>query len=305
MSLRIVFLGTSASVPTVRRSLPSTAILRRAELFLLDCGEGTQRQLMRVGLGLGRKTTILVSHLHGDHILGLPGLLQTMSMMGRERPLILHGPPGLEEFLDCFFRSVGFQPDYALEVRESTGGLVCEERDYIVEAASVAHTCFALGYALTERPRPGKFSPTRAKLLGVPEGPLWKRLQSGDRVRAADGREVTPREVLGPSRSGLKVVYTGDTSPCEAVARLARGADLLVHDGTFGSDMEDRAAAEGHSTAAQAGAVAIEAKARRLALTHISARYEDHESLANEAQAVFGNAFVAEDLMELVLRYQD
>ncbi len=305
MSLRVVFLGTSASVPTIRRSLPSVALMRRAELFMFDCGEGTQRQLMKASLGLGRKTRILISHMHGDHVLGLPGLLQTMAMMGREKPVNLCGPPGLAEFVDCSLRSVRFQPDYGLEVRETTGGLVCDEREYLVEAAPVAHSCFALGYALVERPRPGRFRPAQARLLGVPEGPLWKSLQSGHVVRTPKGQDVSPAQVLGPPRAGLKVVYSGDTAPSDAVLKLAEGADLLVHDGTFASDMEERAASEGHSTAAQAAATAERAKVRRLALTHISARYDSLEILMKEAKAVFEKTFVAEDLMELVLRYVD
>jgi len=305
MSLRVVFLGTSASVPTLRRNLPSVAVLRRAELFMFDCGEGAQRQLMRTGLGLGRKTMVLISHMHGDHILGLPGLLQTMAMMGREKPLDLYGPPGLGEFIDCALRSVHFQPDYALEVRETTGGLICEEREYTLTAAPVAHTSFALGYALAEKPRPGRFNEAQAELLGVPEGPLWKRLQLGYTVHTPRGEEVSPARVLGPPRRGLKLVYTGDTAPSDAVVKLAEGADLLIHDGTFASDMAERAALEGHSTAAEAASTAAKARARRLALTHISARYEGPEVLLEEAKAIFENTFVAEDLMELVLRYSD
>ncbi|MEM2904415.1 MAG: ribonuclease Z [Candidatus Bathyarchaeia archaeon] len=305
MSLRVVFLGTSASIPTMRRNLPSIAVMRRAELFMFDCGEGTQRQLMRTGLGLGRKTRILVSHMHGDHVLGLPGLLQTMAMMGRERPLHLYGPPGLSEFIDCSLRSVHFQPDYRLELHETTGGNICEEHDYVVTAAPVTHTCFALGYALEEKPRPGRFNASQAKLLGVPEGPLWKRLQLGHSVRMPSGVEISPSQVLGPPRPGLKFVYTGDTSPSDTVLKLAEGADLLIHDGTFASDMAEKAASEGHSTAAEAASVAKGAKVRQLALTHISARYEDAETLAAEARAIFQNTVVAEDLMEIVLRYTD
>ncbi len=304
MSIEVVFLGTSGSIPTPERSAPCLAIRRMGELFLFDCGEGAQRQLMRSGLGFPAKLRVFISHLHGDHVFGLPGLIHTLSLLDRRAPLEVYGPPGLEEFLSCVRATVGLRPRFELVVREVGEGIVLETGDYVVRAAWVEHSVPTLAYALEEKPRPGRFHPDRARALGVPEGPLWKKLQLGRPVRTPDGRLVRPEEVLGPPRKGLKIVYSGDTGWSEALVALAREADLLVHECTFDNSLADRAAEDKHSTPEIAAKAALEAGARRLVMTHISARYKDPGILLEQARALFPNTMVAHDLLRLELKHE-
>ena len=303
MSVEVVFLGTSGSVPTPERNPPSLAIRRRGELFLFDCGEGTQRQLLRAGLGFPSKFRIFITHLHGDHVFGLPGLLHTLTLLGRREPLEVFGPPGIARFLECVRESVGLSPPFELAVHEVGEGLVLEGPDYVVRATWVEHSVPTLAYALEEKTRPGRFHPEKAKALGVPEGPLWKELQLGRPVRTPDGRLVRPEEVLGPPRRGLKVVYSGDTSFSEALVELATGADLLIHECTFDDGEADKASRRAHSTPSVAAEVAARAGVRKLILTHVSARYRDPSILLEQAKARFANVAVAEDLMRVVLRH--
>ena len=298
----MVFLGTSGCVPTPERSAPSLALRREGELLIFDCGEGTQRQLMRSGLGFPARMRIFITHLHGDHVFGLPGLLHTLSLLRREHPLEIYGPPGIKSFLECVEESVGLNLSFELLVREVKAGVVLEAPGYIIRAAWVEHTVPTLAYALEERPRPGRFHPERARELGVPEGPLWKQLQLGRPVRTPEGRLVRPEEVLGPPRRGLKVVYSGDTAYCEALVELARGADLLIHECTYDDGAADIAAERLHSTPSVAAEVALRAGVRELVLTHISARYRDASLLLQQAKARFANTILAEDLMRLELR---
>lgn len=301
MSLEVVFLGTSGSVPTPERSLPALAVRRSGELLLFDCGEGTQIQLIKAGLGLPSRLRIFITHLHGDHVFGLPGLLHTLSLLGRREPLEIYGPPGISAFLSCVREAVGLRLGFELVVREVSEGLVLDGPGYVVRAAWVEHSVPTLAYALEEKPRPGRFYPEKARALGVPEGPLWKELQLGRPVRTPDGRLVRPEEVLGPPRRGLKVVYSGDTAFSEALIELARGADLLIHECTFDDNAAERAAERLHSTPSVAAEVALKAGARRLVLTHIGARYRDPTILLAQAKAKFPDVSVAEDLMRLSL----
>jgi len=306
MSLEIIFLGTSAGVPTTKRNTSSIAVLRKGELFLFDCGEGTQRQMMAAGVGFSRETKIFISHLHGDHTLGLPGLIQTMDMVGRMKPLRIFGPPGIREFIEFTVRSVGAKPSYGLQIIEANAeGPILVEKEYIVRTALAEHGTFALAYALEEKPRPGRFYPEKAKELGVPEGFLWGRLQRGHNVRLKNGRIVKPEEVLGPPRKGLKIVYSGDTRPSETILELSRDADLLIHDGTFDGSLLEKARQEGHSTALEAAEIALKAGVKRLFLTHISARYDDAGPLLEEARKIFPNTFIAEDFLRIRLKYED
>jgi len=302
MPVEVVFLGTSGCIPTPERSSPALALRREGELLLFDCGEGTQRQLLRSGLGLPSRMRIFITHLHGDHIFGLPGLLHTLSLLSRREPLEVYGPPGLASFLACVRESVGLELSFELVVHEVGAGVVLEAPGYVVRAAWVRHSTPTLAYALEEKPRPGRFHPERARELGVPEGPLWKELQLGRPVRTPSGRLVRPEDVLGPPRRGLKVVYSGDTAYCETLVELARGADLLIHECTFDDGAADKAAERLHATPSVAAEVALRAGARRLVLTHISARYRDPSVLLGQARARFPNVLVAEDLMRLELR---
>lgn len=299
MSLRVVFLGTAGSIPTPERGLPAIALLRKGELILFDCGEGTQRQMIRAKVGLHRKTKVFVTHMHGDHVLGLPGVLQTMSLLDRERKLEIYGPPGIEDFVEAMRRTVEFKLTFPVETFETDAGVVCEEKEYKVRAVWADHGTPSLAYALTEVPRPGRFHPERARSLGVPEGPLWSELQHGRVVKLSGGKTVKPEEVVGLPRPGRKIVYSGDTRHSEALVKLAEGADLLIHEATFDDELQDRAHEDGHSTPSQAARVAKEAEAKRLVLTHLSSRYRDPSVLLEQARKVFANVSVAEDFMKI------
>jgi ribonuclease Z len=304
--MRVIFLGTAGSVPTLTRSLPAVLIKRQNEQLMFDCGEGVQRQMLKAKAGFHRKMKIFVSHMHGDHVLGLPGLLQTMALMGREKKLEVYGPVGIRQFLDCVRESLRFGLTFPVEIHEVCGaGVVCEEKAYTVEAAGANHVVSGFAYAFVEKLRPGKFYPEKARALGVPEGELWSKLQHGDKIKLQNGRVVSPEEVMGSSRKGRKIVYTGDTRPFKGFAKLAAGADLVIHEATFDDTLSEKAELDGHSTPSQAGQQAKRAKAKKLVLTHISARYADAGVLLEQAQKVFKNTLVAEDFMELELPLPD
>ncbi len=301
--MRITMLGTAAGLPTPQRSLPAVAVEVDGETILFDCGEGTQRQMMVAGISLCRKMKIFITHLHGDHIFGLPGLLQTMNLMNRSHPLHIFGPPGIDDFI----RKVGFtlaDPVFDLLVSEVCEGEIHREGRYNVEGAWAEHSRPSMAYRLTVGASLGRFRPDRAKALGVPEGPLWSVLKRGEEVELEGGRTVHPAEVLGEPIRGRTLVYTGDTRPSESVVRLASGADLLIHEATFGSELAENAESEGHSTAGGAARVALKAGVGRLILTHISARYPDPTALEEEARAIFGNTEVAHDFMTIQLQGQ-
>jgi ribonuclease Z len=300
MSLKVVFLGTAGSVPTPKRGLPAILVKRKGEQLLFDCGEGMQRQMIAAGASFHRETKVLITHLHGDHVLGLPGLIQTMALLDRDKPLQVYGPPGVRNFIECIKTIVQFGLTFPVEVYEiQEAGVVCEEPEYTVQAVWANHVTPSLAYALVEKPRPGKFYPERAKALGVPEGPLWGQLQRGKPVKLPDGRTVKPEDVLGPPRRGRKIVYTGDTRPFEGLAEFAADADLLIHDATLGDELAERAYEDGHSTPSQAAETAKKARVKRLVLTHISARYEDATPLLKQARKIFKNTIVAEDLLSV------
>jgi len=299
MSLRVVFLGTAGSVPTPKRSLPAILIQRKSEQIMFDCGEGVQRQMIKAKTGFHRKMKVFVSHMHGDHVLGLPGLLQTMALLDRERKLDVYGPPGIKRFLEDVRETVQFVLTFPVEIHEiREAGVVCEEQEYFVQTVWANHVIPNLAYALAEKPRPGKFHPEKAKTLGVPEGPLWSKLQHGHEVKLSNGRIVKPEDVTGPLRLGRKIVYTGDTRPFKGFVKFAAGADLLIHDATLDDDLAERAEEDGHSTPKQAAKNAKKAKAKQLILTHVSARYDDTSILLEQARKIFKNTQIAEDFMK-------
>ena len=305
MSISVVFLGTAGSVPTPQRSLPAIAIQRKDELILFDCGEGTQRQIIKARLGLHKKTKIFITHMHGDHILGLPGLIQTMALMDRKRKLQVYGPSGIQMFLEAIKATVQFALTFPIEVKEvGNDEIVCEEKEYIVKAVQTKHVIPSLAYALEEKPRPGKFYLEKALTKGIPEGPLWSRLQQGRSVKLPSGKIVKPEEVVGPPRKGRKIVYTGDTQPSKTLMKFAKDVDLLIHDSTFDDNLADRAKEDGHSTPMQAAKIAKKANAKRLVLTHISARYKDTAVLLEQARKMFLEVVVAKDFMKIDLPLQ-
>jgi len=300
--MRVIPLGTSSAVPTLRRGLSSVALVREGEVFLFDCGEGTQLQYHRAALKPGRLTRIFISHLHGDHLFGLIGLLTTLQMIGRTRPLHVYGPRGLAAYVDFLRKLSGLQFNFDLPIREfgeGFEGVLCDERDFLVEAKPLEHRVFTLGFRFAEKPKPGKFDVAKADALGVPFGKERGMLQRGEAITLVDGRVVAPEELLGPPRAGKKIAYCVDTRPCENTIRLAQGADLLIHDGTFAAEEKAKAEARGHSTVVEAAEIARQAQVQQLLLTHVSARYEDPEAdqrLLEEARRIFPNTLLAQDL---------
>ena len=306
MGLRVIFLGTAGSVPTIKRSLPAILIQRKGEQIMFDCGEGVQRQMIKAKVGFHRKMKVFITHMHGDHVLGLPGLLQTMALLDREKKLDVYGPPGIKRFLEDIRETVQFVLTFPMEIHEiHEAGVVCEEQEYAVQAVWANHVIPSLAYALVEKPRPGKFHPEKAKVLGVPEGPLWSKLQHGHKAKLQDGRVVKPEDVTGPLRTGRKIVYSGDTRPFKGFVKFAAGADLLIHDATLDDELAERAEEDGHSTPDQAAKHAKKAKVKQLILTHISARYDDTSILLEQAQKIFKNTQVAEDFMKIEIPLLD
>lgn len=284
-----MFIGTSSARPTVSRNTSALAIQREGDLYLFDCGEGTQRQMMRYGVGF-TVSEIFLTHMHADHYLGTVGLLRTLSLQGREEPLGIHTPPGGDAILR---QAVGLElDDLTFPVRIGPLGPEGSVRrsDYSISAYEVNHAGGAYGYVLREDERPGRFYPERAQELGVPEGPLFGRLQRGETVELENGRTVQPEQVMGPARPGRTLVYTGDTRPCDATVDAAGGCDMLVHEATFSDEEVERAGRTGHSTARQAGEIARQAGARQLVLTHLSARYSERPHvLEREAKRACGS----------------
>lgn len=302
MNLQIIFLGTAGSIPTLTRSLPAVAIKRNGEIILLDCGEGVQRQMLKARLGFNKKMKVFITHLHGDHILGLPGLLQTMSLLDRTKNLEIYGPPGIKEFIDAIEKTVHFTLTFPIEVKEvGDDRVVCEEKEYWVEFAWAEHSIPTLAYAFKEKPHLGRFHPEKAKKLGVPEGALWGKLQRGSAVKLKNGQVVNPEEVVDPPRKGRSIVYTGDSQSSNSIAELAKDADLLIHECTFDDSLNERALRDGHSTPSEAAKTAVRANVKRLVLTHISARYKETDLLLEQAKKTFPEVIVAEDFMIIEL----
>lgn len=304
IAMKVTFLGTGGSIPSVNRSVSSAALQYGSDVLLFDCGEGTQRQLMMSSLSFMKIKRIFITHFHGDHFLGLPGLIQSMSFSGREDPLYIHGPAGMVELVNGIISLGYFAKGFEVWVGELDHGDTVKMDGYSVSAVRVDHSVPALGYVFQEDERPGRFLPGRAKGVGVPEGPLFSRLQRGHSVTVS-GREVTPEMVMGPPRRGRKVVISGDTRPCQNLEEAARGADLLVHEATLDSSLADKAREFGHSTAEGAAGLAARAGVRSLFLNHISNRYEEPDLLEEEARQVFSGAVVAEDLMSVEVTVPD
>jgi ribonuclease Z len=293
VELDVVFLGTSGSMPTARRALPATLVRRGGERLLVDCSEGTQRQLLRSDVGLVELEEVFLTHYHADHYLGLPGMLKTFALRGREIPLTVYGPPGLDDLMTTLRRVFG-RLTYSLRTVELEPGERLEREGYAIETVPVEHGVSAVGYAFVEETRPGRFDVEVADRLGVPAGRERGVLQRGESVTLADGRVVRPEDVLGEARAGRKVVVTGDTAPCAAVVDAAAGADLLVHEATFLADERARARETSHSTAGEAALAAQEAGVKLLALTHVSARYFAHQ-VVDEATQLFPATVVPRD----------
>jgi len=299
---RLVFLGTSAGVPTTDRSLASIALIWKGEVILFDAGEGTQHRMVRASISPLKVSKVLITHLHGDHVLGLPGLMMTMALMGRESPLSIYGPKGIDEFLGCLMPAIYEDPaGFLVKSHEmERSGLVLEEREYRIMASPSRHTIESWAFKFEEKERPGKFDEKSAKKLKIPPGPLRTALTRGTAITIG-GRVIRPEEVVGPPRPGFKMVYTGDTAFSEELAEFSKGADVLIHEATFDSSKLESAEKVMHSVAADAARVAAMAQVKQLILTHVSARYQDSRFLLEEAKRTFRNVKVARDLMEHVI----
>jgi ribonuclease Z len=301
MDLSVLFLGTAGSMPTVQRAPASLLIRRGGDRILIDCGEGSQRQLLR-SVGLPDIEHVFLTHFHADHFLGLPGMLKTFGLRGRTVPLTVHGPRGLAGLMSDLRRIYG-KLGYELRIRELAASEQVEMSGYRIGAFAVSHRVEALGYALVEDERPGRFDPARARRLGVAEGPLFGELQRGSPVEAG-GSVIRPEQVMGEARPGRKLVFTGDTEPCETTVAVAEGAELLVHDGTFSQDEVERARQTGHSTAPEAAAIARRAGVSLLAVTHLSSRYFG-PAIEKEARAVFESTVVPRDFDLIEVPYRE
>jgi ribonuclease Z len=301
--IRITFLGTAAARPTVGRNVAGICVQREGDLMLFDCGEGTQRQMMRYGTGFGIQA-IFVTHVHADHFLGIIGLLRTMGLQGREEPLRIYCPKGAKEVLEAATH-LGFdRVQFPVSIRELAPGETIGFGEYEVEAFEVQHGTQAIGYALREHPRLGRFDVEKARALGIPDGPLFGRLHKGEAVEV-DGNTIHPSQLVGDPRPGRLVVYTGDTRPFAGTAEIAKGADLLIHEATFADEEAQRAHETFHSTALGAATLAQEAGVERLVLTHISARYADNTTpLLEEGRQAFPRTRVAHDGLSLELGYR-
>lgn len=285
--LRVTFLGTSAAAPTLHRNVSGIAVKADADLLLFDCGEGSQRQMIRYGTGFS-VSAVFFTHFHADHYLGIIGFLRTLGMGGREQPLTLYGPLSARKVLDAAIHLGVERLAFPVDIQELKAGEEVKRGGYLVRAVRVDHRVNALGYVLQEDTRPGRFDLNVAKALGVPPGPAYGKLQKGETVTLADGRVVEPSQVLGPSRRGRKLVISGDTRPCAAMIEAAKGADVLIHEATFSDDEQERALETRHSTAREAGKVAAEAQVKRLVLTHFSSRHDvDPEPLVAQAKEAF------------------
>jgi len=309
MTTDIIPLGTAAAIPTSERHLSALAVERKGRVLLFDCGEGTQYRLLHAGLNRARVDAVFVTHMHGDHVYGVPGLAATVGQLQRTEPMTVVGPDGLQRFLTAAADVPGNEVPYGLRIVELaedvTERVVYETEELTVTARPLEHRVPTFGYRLQEKTRPGRLDADRARALGVEDPRKFGALKDGTPVTAADGTTVRPEQVLGPPREGIGVAYATDTRPCDGSRALADGADLLYHDATFTDALHARAVETGHSTAREAAEVARDAGAQRLLLGHISARYDDPAPLVREARTVFPGAKVADELGRTVLDPRD
>ncbi|HXW96386.1 MAG TPA: ribonuclease Z, partial [Gemmatimonadales bacterium] len=307
--LKLTFLGTGAACPSVDRNVSSLALTRDGETMLFDCGEGTQRQMMRYGVSFAF-SEIFFTHFHSDHLLGVTGLMRTLGLLNlfgeesRRAGLTLYGPRGAEKVLRQIMEVGIERVKFPVEIVELKVGDTLRRGEYDIVTFPTEHRADTLGYALIEHPRLGRFHPEKARELGIPEGPLWGKIHKGEAITLPDGRSIRPEELVGGPRPGRKVVLSGDTRPCAGVREMAQGADLLVHEATFSHQDLERAKETGHSTAREAAELAVQAEVRHLILTHISPRYtREAPELLAEARAVFPESAIARDGMEVEVGY--
>jgi ribonuclease Z len=308
MNLEVFVLGTGGMMPLPGRGLTSVLVRREGELFLFDCGEGTQIGLRRLNLRWKKITSIFISHTHADHVTGLPGIIMLSSQVDRDEPLYIFGPPKIREFVDAMRRTLDMYINYDIVVREVEGGsAVVQAEDYAIRTHALVHTKPCLAYSLVENMRPGVFFPDKAASLGVPRGPMWSLLQGGETVRLADGTAVSPSQVMGSPRKGRKICFATDTVAAPGLADFARDADLFICEGMFSEDLAETAAEKRHLTAAQAARIARDGSVKRLGLIHYSPRYSERElkTLLGEAKEIFPESFLTRDLQHLEMPFEE
>lgn len=300
--MEIIFLGTSSAVHSKERNHPSIALKAFGNVMLFDCGEATQKQLLFTHVSPMKISKIFISHYHGDHILGLPGLLQSMSLNGRENSLTIYGPKGLNDLKDAIYHLGYCAIDYPVEFIEIDSGIVEKTDEYVIKAQRVKHNVPSLAYSIEEIKKP-RFLREKAIELGVPVGPDFGRLHNGEEVEV-DGKIIKPEQVLGEKRKGIKITYSGDTMPCEEMIEFAKDSTILIHEATFTEENRSNAEEHGHSTASDAAFIAKNSNSKELILTHISTRYGENYAkiLLKQAKEVFENTKLAKDLMEVKLR---
>ncbi|MFJ2974821.1 ribonuclease BN [Kluyvera sp. NPDC087067] len=305
--MQLTFLGTSAGVPTRTRNV--TAMLLQLQhptqpgLWLFDCGEGTQHQLLRTAFHPGKIERIFISHLHGDHLFGLPGLICSRSMAGNMQPLTIYGPKGIKEYVETSLRLSGSWTDFPLEIVDISAGKILDDGLRQVSAYPLEHPVECYGFRVEEHDKPGALDAKRLIAAGVPFGPLFQRLKAGETITLADGRTVNGADFLAPATPGKKIAIFGDTAPCEAALELARDVDLMVHEATLEAVMAEKANSRGHSSSEQTAQLALAANVKRLIITHVSSRYdaEGCRRLLAECQSVFPACELAEDFSTFTL----
>jgi ribonuclease Z len=300
--LDIIFLGTGGSWPTIKRNVTSIAVKRGKEIILFDCGEGTQRQFQKSSLSYMQISKIFITHFHGDHFLGIPGLIQTMQLNDREVPLEIYGPKGLNELVEQLLSLGYFKPNYKIISHELDEESKLDFNEYKIKVLRVNHGVPSLAYCLQENIRPGKFNKSKALELGIPEGPMFSKIQRGLTIYLEDGRKITPEMVLGEPRKGRKIVISGDTRPIKEMVDFAKNADVLIHEATFDSTLKDISIEYGHSTAMQAAMIAKDAKVEKLFLNHISPRYLDNKIIEEEAKKIFKKTIVPKDFQHFEIK---
>ncbi len=308
MNIEVFVLGSGGMMPLPGRGLTSVLLRREGDLFLFDCGEGTQIAFRRLNLRWKKISRIFISHTHADHVTGLAGILSLSSQVERSEPLHIYGPPKVRAYIDHYINVLGIYINYEIVIHESMDeGLLCRGDDFEVHTMRLRHSKPCMGYSLVEDERPGTFYPERATELEVPRGPLWSQLQAGNDVTLEDGSTVTPDQVMGAARAGRKFAFVTDTLMCPGLDEFVSNADLLICEGMFTHDLRNSARDKKHLTAAQAGALARRAGVRRMGLIHYSPRYTDRElrKLVREAREEFPEAFLTRDLQELSIEFQD
>ena len=296
--MKIVYLGTSAAAPTVERSLTCICLIRENEVLMFDAGEGAQIAYLKAGLPWNKKMKIFVTHLHGDHCLGILGLLQTMSLQKRTESVEIYGPAGIEEFVTANIKVLNFGLPFPVFITIVDEGNVVNEKNYRINCCEAQHGITAYSYSFEENERVGVFYPEKAKELGVPEGKMWQELQNGNSIEI-DGKIIESSQVTGEKRPGKKIGISGDTRPTEKLEKFFQDSDYLSFDCTFSFDLQDRAVETNHSTAKEAAELAKKANVKNLILTHFSARYNDESVLLNEAKEIHESTITAKDLLEI------